>query len=110
MPAPNEILSDPAIATAYEDVRSDKSETAWLILKYESPSKDNLVLACSGNGDVAEMCEQLGEDEGAYAYIRIKLGNDEYSERVKFVFVVWMGESAIRLYRSRQNRYHVLSR
>jgi hypothetical protein len=33
MPSPSDILSDPDIAQAYEDVRSDKSETTWLILK-----------------------------------------------------------------------------
>lgn len=38
------------------------------------------------------MTESLGDDEAAYAYVRMKLGNDEYSERVKFAFVVWQGE------------------
>lgn len=33
MPAAADILSDPDISQAYEDVRSDKSETTWLILK-----------------------------------------------------------------------------
>jgi cellobiose phosphorylase len=97
MPAPSEILSDPDIAQAYEDVRSDKSETAWMVLKYESAMKDNLKLAQTGTGDIAEMCEALG-DEAAYGYVRVKLGNDEYSERTKFVFVVWLGEYSSRLY------------
>jgi hypothetical protein len=38
------------------------------------------------------MTESLADDEAAYAYVRMKLGNDEYSERVKFAFVVWQGE------------------
>ncbi|KAF2997620.1 hypothetical protein E8E13_004128 [Curvularia kusanoi] len=91
MPAPSDILSDPEISKAYEDVRSDKSETTWLVLKYESATKDNLTLAASGTGDIAEMVETLGDDEAAYGYVRMKLGNDEYSERVKFAFVVWAG-------------------
>jgi hypothetical protein len=33
MPSAADILNDPDIAQAYEDVRSDKSETTWLILK-----------------------------------------------------------------------------
>lgn len=37
------------------------------------------------------MTESLADDEAAYAYVRMKLGNDEYSERVKFAFVVWQG-------------------
>jgi hypothetical protein len=38
------------------------------------------------------MTESLADDEAAYAYVRMKLGNDEYSERVKFAFVVWAGK------------------
>jgi hypothetical protein len=38
------------------------------------------------------MTESLADDEAAYAYVRMKVGNDEYSERVKFAFVVWAGE------------------
>ncbi|KZM23820.1 uncharacterized protein EKO05_0001063 [Ascochyta rabiei] len=91
MPSPSDILSDPDISKAYEDVRSDKSETTWLVLKYESATKDNLKLASSGTGDIAEMVETFGDDEAAYGYVRMKLGNDEYSERVKFAFVVWAG-------------------
>ena len=91
MPPPTDILSDPEIATAYDDVRSDKSETAWMILKYAAATGDNLKLDSTGKGDISEMVEHLGEDEAAYAYVRQKLGNDEYSERTKFVFVVWAG-------------------
>lgn len=93
MPAPQDILSDPDIAQAYGDVRSDKSETNWLVLKYESAMNDNLKMDKSGTGDIAEMCECLEDDEAAYAYVRMKVGNDEYSERVKFAFIVWAGES-----------------
>ncbi|OAL01196.1 actin depolymerizing protein [Phaeosphaeriaceae sp. SRC1lsM3a] len=91
MPQAADILSDPEINQAYEDVRSDKSETTWLVLKYASASSDNLKLAGTGTGDIAEMTETLADDEAAYAYVRMKLGNDEYSERVKFAFVVWAG-------------------
>ena len=92
MPPAQALLSDPEIAQAYDDVRSDKSESTWLILKYESATSDNIKLDSTGTGDIAEMYEHLADDEAAYAYVRMKLGNDEYSERVKFVFVVWAGE------------------
>ncbi|KAF2798867.1 actin depolymerizing protein [Melanomma pulvis-pyrius CBS 109.77] len=91
MPSASDLLSDSEIAQAYEDVRSDKSETTWLVLKYVSATSDSLKLDKTGTGDIAEMAEALGEDEAAYAYIRMKLGNDEYSERTKFAFVVWQG-------------------
>ena len=64
----------------------------YLILKY-SGAGDNLKLDKTGEGDIKEMCEALGDDEAAYAYIRMKLGNDEYSERVKFAFVIWAGKT-----------------
>lgn len=92
MPSPLDILSDPEIAQAYEDVRSDKSETTWLVLKYASATSDSLKLDKTGTGEIAEMAEALGDDEAAYAYVRMKLGNDEYSERTKFVFIVWQGK------------------
>lgn len=93
MPAPADKLhADPEIAQAYEDVRSDKSETTWMVLKYMSGTSDELKLDKTGTGNIAEMTESLGEDEAAYAYVRMKLGNDEYSERTKFVFVVWAGK------------------
>ncbi|KAF2244940.1 actin depolymerizing protein [Trematosphaeria pertusa] len=91
MPPPNDILSDADIAQAYEDVRYDKSETTWLVLKYASATSDSLQLDKTGTGDIAELCESLGDDEAAYAYVRQKIGNDEYSERTKFVFIVWQG-------------------
>lgn len=91
-------LDSPEISQAYEDVRSDKSPLAWLILKYASPSSDTLVLDSTGEGGeggekvLEEVVSKLGDDEAAYAYLRVRIGNDEYSERVKFVFVVWAGK------------------
>jgi hypothetical protein len=66
-------------------------------IQYASASSDNLTLAATGTGDIAEMTETLQDDEAAYAYVRMKLGNDEYSERVKFAFVVWAGTSLLHL-------------
>ncbi|KAF2676567.1 actin depolymerizing protein [Lentithecium fluviatile CBS 122367] len=91
MPSPSDILSDPDIASAYENVRSDKSPLTWLVLKYASATSDNLSLVQTGEGGIEEVVDVLGDDEAAYAYVRMKVGNDEYSERTKFVFVVWAG-------------------
>lgn len=89
------LLSDPEIANAYEDVRSDKSATTWMVLKYISGTSDALKLDSTGEGDIAEMVEHLGDDEAAYAFVRMTVGNDELSQRVKFVFVSWCGESFV---------------
>jgi hypothetical protein len=86
------LLSDPEIATAYEDVRNDKSATKWMILKYISGSSDVLKLDSTGHGELDEMVGHLGDDEAAYAFVRMTVGNDDLSQRVKFVFVSWCGE------------------
>ncbi|THW39835.1 hypothetical protein D6D25_04809 [Aureobasidium pullulans] len=85
------LLSDPEIATAYEDVRSDKSATTWMVLKYISGTSDALKLDSTGEGEISEMVEHLGDDEATYAFVRMTVGNDELSQRVKFVFVSWCG-------------------
>ncbi|CAC9892549.1 unnamed protein product [Aureobasidium pullulans] len=54
------LLSDPEIATAYEDVRSDKSATTWMVLKYISGTSDALKLDSTGEGEISEMVEHLG--------------------------------------------------
>jgi hypothetical protein len=74
------LLSDPEIANAYEDVREDKSATTWMVLKYISGTSDSLKLDSTGE---------------AYAFVRMTVGNDELSQRVKFVFVSWCGKSFV---------------
>lgn len=63
-----------------------------MVLKYISGTSDALKLDSTGNGDIAEMVEHLGDDEAAYAFVRMTVGNDELSQRVKFVFVSWCGK------------------
>ena len=37
------------------------------------------------------MVQHLKPDQASYAYIRMTVGNDEYSKRSKFVFISWCG-------------------
>jgi len=84
-------LSDPRINEAYLDVRSDKSETNWLLLDYESDRSDKLTLTATGTGGLAELREVLEDSRGSYAYARVTYSNDKESQREKFVLVVWIG-------------------
>jgi len=84
-------LSDPKINEAYLDVRSDKSETNWLLLDYESDRSDKLTLTATGTGGLAELREVLEDSRGSYAYVRVTYSNDKESQREKFVLVVWIG-------------------
>lgn len=38
-----------------------------------------------------ELKSKLEADKAAYAYVRMTVGNDEYSKRAKFVFITWCG-------------------
>ena len=83
---------DPAISQAYDDVRSDSTETNWLKIGYESAAK--LVLVGTGTGGLEEFVSQFGDDtECAFGYARVVTG-DEESKRVKFVLFAWTGDNA----------------
>ncbi|KAG7094938.1 hypothetical protein E1B28_005740 [Marasmius oreades] len=84
-------LTDPKINEAYLDVRSDKSDTNWLLLDYESDGSDKLQVAQIGTGGLSELREVLDESKASYAYVRVQYSNDKESKREKFVLVVWIG-------------------
>jgi hypothetical protein len=74
------------IREAYEDVRSDSSETEWAVFKFEGTH-----ILCSTKGTQFEKFrEQFADDERAFGYIRLQMG-DEMSKRQKFLFLTWVG-------------------
>ncbi|GAW05137.1 actin depolymerizing protein [Lentinula edodes] len=84
-------LSDPKITEAYQDVRSDKTDTNWLLIDYESDRSDTLKLTQTGTGGLAELREVLDDSRASYAYVRVQYSNDKESIREKFVLIVWIG-------------------
>ncbi|KAI0687677.1 actin depolymerizing protein [Cytidiella melzeri] len=86
-------VSDPKIDEAYQDVRSDKTETSWLLLDYESDRSDKLTLTATGTGGLDELRERLDESKASYAYARIRYSNDKESQREKFILIIWIGPS-----------------
>lgn len=74
--------------TAYLDVRSDKSETNWLLLDYESDRSDKLKVTQTGTGGLTELREVLDDSKASYAYARVTYSNDKESTREKFILVV----------------------
>ncbi|QRW19347.1 cofilin/tropomyosin-type actin-binding protein [Rhizoctonia solani] len=89
-------VTQPEIATAYQNVRENKSDINWLVLKYESARSDKLKLEATGTGGLAELREsgQLGDSEVVYAYVRVSYANDKESKREKFILISWIGASA----------------
>ncbi|TFY62671.1 hypothetical protein EVJ58_g3711 [Rhodofomes roseus] len=84
-------VSDPKIDEAYLDVRSDKTETNWLLSDYESDRSDKLTLTATGSGGLEELREHLDESKASFAYARVQYANDKESKREKFIFIVWIG-------------------
>lgn len=73
---------------AYLDVRSDKSETKWMLLDYESDRSDTLRVTQTGTGSLDELSEILDDSRASYAYARVSFSNDKESIREKFILVV----------------------
>ncbi len=86
-------LDAPEIAAAYDAVRSDKEPTNWLLISYRGSAGNALELTATGAGGLAEMTARLDDGQAQYGYARIEYANDSESTRVKFVLVVWIGES-----------------
>ncbi|KAL1917582.1 uncharacterized protein VTP21DRAFT_3975 [Calcarisporiella thermophila] len=89
----NGLVGDPAISEAYEEVRSDKTETNWLLLEFAPTKPDRLIVAGTGTGGLKELVTKLRDDQAAFGYVRMNFANDEYSQRVKFVLINWCGQS-----------------
>lgn len=84
-------VSDTKIQEAYVDVRSDKSDTNWLLLDYQSDRSDRLVLTRTGTGGLSELRDALDDSKASFAYARVTYSNDKESQREKFILVVWIG-------------------
>ncbi|KAI8839475.1 hypothetical protein BJ741DRAFT_599435 [Chytriomyces cf. hyalinus JEL632] len=76
---------------AYEDVRNDSTPTNWLLLEYADDKSDNIILSASGNGGLEEAKTKLDDNKPAFGFVRVVVGNDALSQRVKFLFFTWCG-------------------
>ncbi|CAG8542111.1 5784_t:CDS:2 [Ambispora gerdemannii] len=99
-------VSDPIIRETYDEVRDDRSEVSWLILQYENERSDKLILHAKGSGGLAQLADNLSEDQAAFAYCRVNVSNDELSVRTKFVFITWIG-SRVKVMRKAKLSVHV---
>jgi len=78
-----------AIRQAYEDVRSDTSDTEWAVFKFDGGNRLGVTATGKEFGDFKNHFEN---DDRGFGYIRIKTG-DEMSKRAKFVLVTWVGQN-----------------
>jgi len=84
-------VSDPAIVEAYKDVRNDATPTNWMLMGYEGPNSNKVILVKKSEGTLEELKAELKENECQYVFIRFITGDTE-SKRAKFVFMSWVGE------------------
>ncbi|XP_049817415.1 coactosin-like protein isoform X2 [Aethina tumida] len=87
-----------SVRAAYDDVRSDNSETQWAVFKFDGPR-----IVCSATGsDFEKFKDQFEEKERAFGYIRIQTG-DEMSKRQKFLFVTFVGSAVSVIQRAKMS-------
>jgi hypothetical protein len=65
------------IADAIADVRSDTTETDWLLCGYAQGKVETLTLVGSGVGGTDELKNHLKEDQAMYGLVRIAERIDE---------------------------------
>jgi hypothetical protein len=85
--------SAPEILDAYEDVRSDGTNTNWLLITYEEGSNNKRwALVGKGAGGLEELKSSIDDSFLGYGYLRVVSG-DEMSKRAKFVLIKYIARS-----------------
>ncbi|KAJ3073278.1 hypothetical protein HDU98_001896, partial [Podochytrium sp. JEL0797] len=79
-----------------------------LLLEYADDKSDNIVLGGSGSGGLAEITTKLKDDKAAFGFVRVVVGNDELSQRVKFLFFTWCGPG-VKVMRKAKLSVHIAS-
>eukprot|EP01117_Protostelium_nocturnum_P018955 TRINITY_DN805_c0_g1_i1.p1 TRINITY_DN805_c0_g1~~TRINITY_DN805_c0_g1_i1.p1 ORF type:complete len:143 (-),score=48.69 TRINITY_DN805_c0_g1_i1:90-518(-) len=92
-------VSNPALAEAYQEVRSDQNDTQWVVYGYEGNA---ITVQAKGTGDLDELKTHLQDDQAQYAFLRVTSGDSE-SKRAKFVFISWCGEGVGALKRAKMS-------
>jgi len=82
---------DPSVGDAYQDVRSDKSDTNWAVFGYDKGSKNKITLQGKGNGEWSEFAAIFEDSQPQYGFVRV-ISGDQESKRAKFIFVSWIGK------------------
>jgi hypothetical protein len=89
-----------ALRAAIQDVRTDSSDTNWVLASYDAPNSSNVILLGSGAGGSAELLKYLKDDIVAYGLVRQAEKFDD-SSRAMFAFVNWTGENIHRMLRAK---------
>jgi len=88
------------IEAALRDLRSDGSDSNWVLVTYDGPNSNNIVLLGTGTGGSAELISHLKDDIVAYGIVR-EVHRFDHSDTVKFAYINWQGQSIPRMLRAR---------
>ena len=84
-----DIQISPDVFTAIQDVRSDDSDTTWLVAQYEGGNpKSPIVIVSTGTGDISEMKSHFSDDSAMYGLFRTTDKVDDIVT-VKFTYIQW---------------------
>jgi hypothetical protein len=84
--------SSPDIQEAYDDVRSDATDTNWLLITYEEGSNNKRwALVGKGSGGLDELKSYIDDKFLGFGYLRVVSG-DEMSKRAKFVLIKYLSK------------------
>jgi hypothetical protein len=81
------MASKDALNAAYEDVRSDSSDTVWATFS----SSQKGVKPDNNGTNLQELLQQFTDSNVLFAFFRMTTG-DSLSVRTKFCFLTWIGE------------------
>lgn len=88
------------IRRAIHDLRNDATPTNWVLLTYDGPNSNTIVLAGAGTGGSEELIRHLRDDSVGYGLVRQDEKYDD-SVRVMFAYVNWVGENIHRMLKAR---------
>lgn len=78
------------IQDAIKDVRSDTSDTDWMLMNYQQGKNNTIQFLGKGSGGLSEVVSNLTDDSVTYGLLRVVDYVDSH-KTIKFVFIHWLG-------------------
>jgi len=85
------VTLDGQIKEVYDQIRSAKDDTDWMLCGYED--NKTIKLVGSGSGGVDALAQNVQNDGCYYGYVRVTIKSDE-TTRTKFVLISFKGDTA----------------
>ena len=95
-----ELINAEEVQKIIASIRDENNETNWVLIGYENPKSQKLVLVGSGNGGVEEMKGNFTDDRIFFGLVR-EFDQIDDSKTVKFAFIEWIGDKSSRLQKGR---------